>query len=397
MVNSDVLIIGAGPAGSTAANLLAKQGVNVLMLDRERHPRFHIGESLLPIDAPIFERLGVDLDKVGFLAKGGAEFYDEALGLHTKFDFSEALPGGATRAWQVDRSKFDAMLAWRAVEVGATLREDEKVIKVEVFDDHVEAWTKEDGHYSARYLVDATGQDAFMARRQSSQVGYEGFGLAAVFCHFENLSDAATAELTTTGHIKVLMLSDGWVWLIPLSERRLSCGVVSRRKGAGPERLEEMIANSPLVQRLTAGASRTQARIIRNFSFKNEQPHGPRWACIGDASCFLDPVFSSGVSLAMCGGAMLADILGPALAENREDDPDVMAPVAAHMEPAYRSFAALIHRFYHTKMVHNLFFDSAPDAQFRQGIISVLACDVWRKDNAFQDMLLNATRHDFKI
>lgn len=105
----------------------------------------------------------------------------------------------------------------------------------------------------------------------------------------------------TTGYIKVLVLHDGWVWLIPLSGRRLSVGVVSREKGLGPERLVQLVAGSPIVARLTRGATRTEARMIRNFSFKNEKPHGVRWACIGDASCFLAPVFSSSVSLAMCG------------------------------------------------------------------------------------------------
>lgn len=389
----DVLIIGAGPGGSTAANLLASQGIRTVLLDKETHPRFHIGESLLPIDAPIFKRLGVDLDRVGFLVKGGADFYDEATGQFTRFDFADALPGSPTKAWQVDRSQFDALLAHRAAEVGAQLREGQKVVKVELGADAVQAWTKEGEHFTARFLVDATGQDALLARKHESQASFDGFGRAAVFCHFEGLSAEAERRLYDTGHIKIVMIPQGWCWLIPLAGGRLSVGLVSREKGLGPERLAQFIAESPLVQGLTAGAHRTEARVIRNFSFKNLKPHGPRWACIGDASCFLDPVFSSGVSLAMCGGAMLADILGPALRENREAQPDLMAPLAVHMDPAYKSFAALIHRFYHTKIVHNLFFDPAPDAQFRQGITSVLACDVWRDDNPFQAMLLTATRH----
>src|SRR5215510_1481242 len=138
------------------------------------------------------------------------------------------------------------------------------------------------------------------------------------------------------------MIDDGWAWLIPLRNRMLSVGVVSRRTGITPEWLDQFIATSPVVQRLTEGASRSEATVIRNFSYRNKQPYGERWACIGDASCFLDPVFSSGVSLAVLSGERLADLLAPALAEGREAAPQLMASVSGEMDTAYRSMGALI-------------------------------------------------------
>jgi hypothetical protein len=140
------------------------------------------------------------------------------------------------------------------------------------------------------------------------------------------------------------------------------------------------------------GATRTPARIIRNFSYRNARSRGPRWSCAGDASLFLDPVFSSGVSLAMLGGEQTAELLSGALREGREDDPALMAPVAEKMRTAYVSFASLIGAFYKTRIVENLFFAPNPHPALRSGLISILAGDVWRDDNRFQRMLVGSSK-----
>jgi len=239
--------------------------------------------------------------------------------------------------------------------------------------------------------VDATGQDAFLGRSGRTIEPIKGFGKVAVFRHYHGLAPAIADELAATGNIKVLMISEGWMWLIPLSGARLSVGLVSREATNSPEALEQAIADSPIIQRLTAGARGTEPRIIRNFSYKNLNSSGPRWACVGDAACFLDPVFSSGVSLAMLSGEALADRLSPALRAGTEADPELMASHARRMEMGYRSFAGLINRFYDHAIVRNLFFAGSDSEQYRPGIISVLGGDLWRDDNPFQKLLLSSS------
>lgn len=382
----DVVIVGCGPAGSTAANLLAQAGKDVVVLEREHFPRFHIGESLLPIDLPLFERLGLRLDGARYHFKQGAEFWDERTGDYAFFSFADAMPGTPPNAWQVDRAAFDELLAGQARARGASLRFGVTVRDMQADADGVTVLA-DGAELRARYLLDATGQDAWLARRSRSVSPIRELGRAAVFTHFEALSPEVRAELDPQGNIKVLLVEDGWHWLIPLVGGRLSVGLVKWRGKLDEAALDAAIAASPLIQRLCAGARRGPTRTIANWSYKNTQASGPRWACVGDAAAFLDPVFSSGVSLAMLGAEKAVDLLLPALATGNEADPRLMAPWATHMQPAYNTFEQLIRRFYHTRLVHHLFFAAEPDPALRRGLISVLAGDVWRRDNPFQTML----------
>lgn len=382
----DVVIVGCGPAGSTAANLLARAGRDVVVLERERFPRFHIGESLLPIDLPLFERLGLRLDGGRYHFKQGAEFWDERTGDYAFFSFADAMSGTPPHAWQVDRAAFDEQLAAEARARGADLRFGVTVRDLRPDADGVTVLA-DGAELRARYLLDATGQDAWLARRARSVSPIRELGRAAVFTHFEGLAPEVRAELDPQGNIKVLLVEDGWHWLIPLVGGRLSVGLVKWRGKLDEAALDAALAASPLIQRLTAGARRGETRIIANWSYRNTQASGPRWACVGDAAAFLDPVFSSGVSLAMLGAEKAVDLLLPALAAGEEADPRLMAPWATHMQPAYNTFEQLIRRFYHTRLVHHLFFAAEPDPALRRGLISVLAGDVWRRDNPFQTML----------
>lgn len=398
MTTYDVIVIGGGPSGSTTANLLAQEGMRVLVLERDRFPRFHIGESLLPADLEVFDRLGVSFEgHPRHLVKQGAEMYIEAEGLHTVYRFSDSLKGTRKYAFQVDRATFDTQLLRRAEELGAEVHEGERVIDVELGPDEV-AVISNAGRYRARYLVDATGQDSFFARRNGTRRKIDDFGLAAVFEHFEDLKPEIADELASTGNIKILFVEDGWMWAIPLGSRRLSVGLVTRRKGAQKSWIGEAIAGSKVLSRLVEGARReAPPTLMSSFSFHNDRPYGTRWACVGDAACFLDPVFSSGVSFGMVGAMHAVESLLPALREGREGDPHLMDAHAEHMSHGYSIFATLILSLYQRRLLPRLFFTEEQDSELRKGLTSVLAGDVWRDDNPFQNMLWSSERRRFVL
>ena len=385
----DTIVMGGGPAGAATAALLANSGVRVLLIEKEAFPRFHIGESLLPRAVPILEKIGVDCCGGAFLYKGGAEFFDETTGDHAIYKFQDALPGVPGYAYQVDRAGFDEALIGRATSLGAEIHHNERVKRVAAEDARVVVETDR-GAYAGRFCVDATGQDAFFARRDRTTVPYESFGKAAVFTHYEGVTEEAAELIGKDGNIKVLLRERGWGWLIPLSGSRLSVGAVTRDGGVKVDLIEELIQSSPLTQKLTAGARRLQTRVIRNFSYKSGNPSGARYSCVGDAACFLDPVFSSGVTLGLLGAEAITERLVPALKAGREADPDLMAPVWTRMERAYESMSSLIYAFYHTGLLRGLFFAKRPDPELRAGLISLLALDVWRDDNRFQSLLMTS-------
>jgi len=387
----DVIVVGAGPAGSATSALLAARGHRVVVLEKEHFPRFHIGESLLPAALPVLGRLGVEARQDTFVFKRGAEFVCEASGRARSFAFEEALPGCATHAWHVDRARFDTLLRDRAVALGAEVRHGETVDGVEIDADGVRVRTRT-GSLRGRYLVDATGQDRLLARLGDSTEALSRFGSAAVFTHYEGVGAAALDEIGPAYDIRIMLRPEGWGWIIPLPGARLSVGLVSSGR-ITPEQLDAGLLAGPLARRWTAGATRLATRVIRNFSFRNTRASGARFASVGDAACFLDPVFSSGVTLALRGASELADTLGPALETGTEAEPDLQRGQHARMDRAYRTFAALIDRFYNTRFAQLVFLGEQVDVSLRRGVMSVLAGDVWRDDNPFQEQLLRARRH----
>lgn len=396
----DVIVVGGGPSGSTAANLLAREGLRVLVLEREVFPRFHVGESLLPSDVALLRRLGMDPDAHGFVYKAGAEFFDERQGSHREFLFSVALDDTPDHAYQVERAVFDELLLDLAKEHGAEVHEGERVTAIDVGDERVVVQAIAGGvssTYEARYVIDATGLDAFLGRRDRTVTPIKEFGLAATVTHFHDLDPAIERELLDRdqgkGNVKVFFLDNGWAWTIPLGGRRASVGMVTRNKGMVPSWLDDTIAASPFLSRALAGAHEVRKRgSLASFSFHNRAQHGARWVCAGDSGCFLDPVFSSGVSLGMLGAEHIAEILLPALRDSREADPGLMDAHSAHMARGYDVFATLIHGWYHSRLMHHLFFAPEPDPVMLKGLTTVLAGDVWRDDNPFQNKLMASER-----
>jgi flavin-dependent dehydrogenase len=387
----DVIVAGAGPGGSAVATMLAQEGVRVLVLEKELFPRFHIGESLLPAAELVTTLLGLDPDPDVFLFKRGAQFVCEATGRLQSFDFGEALAGPQRYAWHVDRARFDTLLRDRARETGASVRHGESVLDVGLGPDRVRV-KLQSGTEEARYFIDATGQDRLLAKKLRSGRAYQQFGKAAVFTHFSGLGNSARAEFEPDNDIRIVVIPDGWLWAIPLAGARLSVGLVSRKPGLRRERLDEYLAGSALFGRLTDGARRHETSLVGNFSFENTRSSGSRYTCVGDSACFIDPVFSSGVSLAILRAAAVARRLVPALSAGCEAEPDLMTSVEASMTRAYDTFASLVHRFYNTRFVDHIIFGAPPNGAHRSGVISVLSGDVFREDNPFQDMLLKSRR-----
>ena len=387
----DVIIAGAGPAGSAAAGFLAREGFSVLVLEKEEFPRFHIGESLLPAALDVQARLGVQPDSDVFVHKGGAAFVCERSNRSRTFDFAEALAGPPRSAWHVDRARYDKVLRDRAVHLGADVRHGVRVLSVNCASSEVSVRTS-DGLERGRYFLDATGQDRLLGKLSRSIVPNRCFGKAAIFAHFDGVSDDTLADFGSSNDIRVMMVPDGWAWVIPLPGRRLSVGLVLKRSGIRMDDLADYIRNSPLLRRWTAGTVASAPRMIGNFSYRNANPSGVRFACIGDASCFIDPVFSSGVSLALRSAEHAVSRLIPALRREAESDAQLMAPSGQEMERGYDAFSSLVYRFYHTNFVHHFMFGAPSDGELRSEVVSVLAGDVFRTGNRFLEMLLNTRR-----
>jgi len=387
----DVLVVGAGPAGSAVAGLLAQRGVRVLVLEKDSFPRFHIGESLLPAGLPVLDRLGVVPGADTFVFKRGAHFVCEDSGREGIFGFSEALPGCASHAWQVERARFDTVLRDRAVAAGADVRHGETVLDLGTTSERAFVKTRTET-FTGKYLIDASGQSRLLARRHDTMQPYDRFGSVSVFTHYDDVSDAAWSEFVPDFNIRIMLRPDGWGWIIPLPRQRLSIGLVSKAKITAPD-LEAGLLSGPLVRRLTSGARRLETRVIGNFSYRNKVPSGARYTAIGDASCFLDPVFSSGVTLALRNAERVADILAPALEAGTEGAADLLSAHNEGMDRAFRTFAGLIDRFYNNPtFAQSIFLGDSRGMPVRRGVMSVLAGDVWRTGNPFQEMLLAARR-----
>lgn len=328
-----VLVIGGGPGGSTAAGLLALQGVEVTLLESARFPRYHVGESILPSVLPVLDLLGAreKIEQAGFVRKEGAYFEWGPENWDLNFDH---LTGANRHSYQVIRSQFDHILLEHARELGVRVHEGTKVTEV-VFDGErpvAARWAAGDdrtrtGRIDFDFLVDASGRAGVMATKYLKNRQYqEAFKNIAVWSYWRG---AKTLDRGPKGAIAVCSVPYGWFWAIPLHDGTTSVGLVAKRTTFSDERArlgsitavyEDALAQCPLIADLVGGAEQvTDLKVEQDYSYVSDRTSGPGYVMVGDAACFLDPLLSTGVHLstfsALLAAASISAVLDGTLTE----------------------------------------------------------------------------------
>jgi flavin-dependent dehydrogenase len=331
----DVIVIGGGPAGSTCSTLLAQQGVSVELFERERFPRFHIGESLIPETYWVLRRLNMlpKMQKSHFIKKYSVQFVNASGRLSAPFYFWDNKPHECSQTWQVVRSEFDTMMLDNAREHGVTVREGVRVVDV-VFepstslgagDRAVGVTIQEDGKrrdVRAKVVVDASGQAGLIQNRLRLRVWDPVLNKGAIWTYWEGAyRDTGRDE----GATMVLQTADrnGWFWYIPQHNNIVSVGVVApfdylfKNRGSYEQTYEEEVERCAAVKERVASAARVTGYFAtKDYSYRATKVAGDGWVMIGDAWGFLDPLYSSGVLLALRSGEMAADAIVEGLAKN---------------------------------------------------------------------------------
>ncbi|HVY07926.1 MAG TPA: NAD(P)/FAD-dependent oxidoreductase [Burkholderiales bacterium] len=382
----DVFVLGGGPAGSTISALLAERGWDVVIVEKERHPRFHIGESLLPLNMPLLQKLGVfeEVKRIG-MPKYGAEFNSPEHGPPVTFDFSQAWDKTYPSAFEVRRSAFDEILFRNAVRRGARPFEecrvtnvtfakgDDATIEARLADGSTQTWR-------ARFFVDASGRDTFLANRFKIKRRNRYHNSAAMFGHF---TGAQRLPGRQAGNISMFWFDHGWFWFIPLSDGTTSVGAVcwpyymKSRKTDPTTFFMDTIALAPKLQERLRDAKLTHGvTATGNFSYRADRMHGERYIMIGDAFAFIDPVFSSGVMLAMNSAFQGADVVDASLR-----DPAAAPALLRRFDRSVRSgvdnFSWFIYRMTHPT-IRDMFMGPANTLRMQEAVLSLLAGDLFR-------------------
>ena len=385
-VDCDVIVVGGGPGGSTAATLLAQRGHRVVLLEKNSHPRFHIGESLLPANLPLLEKLGVarEIEAIG-MDKYGATFVSPWHERTSGFEFGDELDPTMPKAFQVRRSEFDEILFRRAAGAGAEAHENCRVREFDLGSGEspprVRA-TMGDGserEWRARFLVDATGRDTLLANRLKIKRRNPRHNSSAMYGHFRSARrDCGRDE----GKIILYWFDHGWFWFIPLKDGVTSVGAVvwpyymkARDKPLREFFLDTIALCPPLGERLRCAELVAEPDATGNYSYACDRCQGENYVMVGDAYAFIDPVFSSGVMLAMNGAFAAADVVHARLAEPARE-----AAARKRFEHVMRvgpkEFSWFIYRVTNPAM-RDLFMSPSDRLQMKKALLSVLAGDIF--------------------
>jgi 2-polyprenyl-6-methoxyphenol hydroxylase-like FAD-dependent oxidoreductase len=381
----DVLVIGGGPGGATIAALLAERGRDVVLVEKARHPRFHIGESLLPLNMPLFEKLGVaeEVHRIG-MPKYGAEFVSQWHDKPVHVDFANAWDQSFPLTYQVRRSEFDQILFRNAARKGAKTIEGCRVTGVDFHPDGAVVTARmENGleqRWQTRFVADASGRDTFLANRLGIKQRNRKHNSAALFGHF---SGATRLPGKIEGNISLFWFEHGWFWFIPLSDGATSIGAVcspqymKSRKTDPQQFLLETIALCPaLAERLRDASLVSPVTATGNYSYTAEHSSGRNYLLLGDAFAFVDPVFSTGVLLAMQSAFVGADTIETCLDRPREAR-TALKTFDASTRHGLRTFSWFIYRVM-TPALRHLLMNPTQRFRMQPAILSVLAGDIFR-------------------
>jgi flavin-dependent dehydrogenase len=383
----EVVVAGGGPAGSSTANFLRQKGRRVLVLEREKFPRFHIGESLLPFANDVWKELGVfETMDASFIHKPGATFVHEESGAEFTYYFDTAIRPGRPYAYQVKRGEFDQMLLERARALGADVREQTKVNDVTFLEDGVVVTaTGPDGRafeVRAPMFVDATGRDALLCNRRRLKVP-DGLVTTnvAVHCIFEDVVRPSGAD---DGNIIIGLFDGGWWWLIPFKDGETSVGMVFEKsftkinRGATPEEMFfKGVESCPhLGNRLRNAKKCMPVGTQANWSYRSQQFYGDRMLMVGDSAAFVDPLFSTGVLLAINGAKFAAEHIDGALTDG-DFRADRFQSYQEQCIAGMEIFKSLVHEFY-SENLRKVLLASARNPTVCSAITSMLAGDVYQ-------------------
>jgi len=380
----DVLVVGGGPAGSTVASLLAQQQRHVVVLEKERFPRFHIGESLLPLNLPLFERLGVakEIERIG-VYKPGAELVSDAHEAAGTFRFSDNPYLSVGYSYQVRRAEFDKVLLDNSRRLGAEVREEVRVTDVVQNKGQRPRITAVDkrGHkteWLPRFLVDATGRDTLLSGRLGLKRINKQNNTAAVFGHFRNVPRRPGDK---AGMITVYLFEHGWFWMIPLPDEIMSVGVVGTRaffraKGGNIDTLfgDAVAATPSLAAHMAKAEPLGPLTTCADYSYDSQSYVGENHILIGDAAAFIDPLFSSGVMMAMSSAAFAATAVDGLLGGQPRER--IVRNYERKIRLSLASLSWLIYRI-NAPILRDLLVSSFDLFNTRHELITVLAGDFY--------------------
>ena len=384
--NNRIIIIGGGPAGSTTASYLAKKGHDVLVIEKEKFPRPHVGESLIPFTHDMFKELGLlDEMEAKYNRKPGVKFTSSDGAQSTVWYFDKIIDGPSSLSFHVERAPFDKLLLDKSVEWGAEVMEESTVTDID-FDlpDNMSCVTVTDKsgnmskHY-ARFVVDASGQSTFLANKFNDKTNYEGLNRVALNTHWFNPN--YSAELAE-GCIEIIHLGGeklGWIWAIPLSADWLSVGVVmsadhfkaQRKKYKGdPDMLEKIyhgeLAESAAISAILKDAKQDErVNAHGDYSYYTENKYGNNYAVVGDASAFLDPIFSSGIYVGMVSGKLVSEQIDKLLREGLAPD-ETLGRAYENIKGGYDLVEKLIRTFYDPNAISLSSLNNVKDVDYEK-------------------------------